>query len=124
MYTLPSSEMAPIASSGCPGARSLRDRTTSRSAPSSRANTAPVTIPPRGIASTKGSCSFRPFSSLANREAASSRSRNMAVSFPLTLRPELFQPQVQPAERGAYHGHLALLGQVNGDLFHMGDEFL
>src|SRR5579875_3690446 len=83
--------MAPIASSGCSGARNLRDRTTSRSAPNSLASTAPVTTPPRGIASTSGSCNSRPFSFTANLWAASSRSRNMKTSQP---RVGLFWDQV------------------------------
>lgn len=51
-------------------------------APNSRASTAPVTAPPRGMASTSGSCNSRPFSFSARRWAASSRSRNINASRP------------------------------------------
>src|SRR6516164_1843177 len=38
--------------------------------------------------------------------------------------PEIPDAKVQPAERGADHGHLARFGQVGRHLLHMADELL
>jgi hypothetical protein len=82
--------------SGWPGARILRARIPSRPVPSSCASTAPTTTPPRGMASTSGSCSVRPFNRCARRTAASSRFRNFMArltSQRLARAPILLQSQ-------------------------------